>query len=163
MPYKDPEKKKTYNRAYRKANCEKLKANHRIYSHDHPEAIKGWNRTYNHRHQEQNKTYQRAYHEALKAEALRVLGGMCACPGCGVSEPAFLTIDHIHGRLIGQRHNPLKEARASGWDKTKFQILCWNCNMSKSDRGFCPVHQKDPGQRNGHIPEAKAQQALWHV
>lgn len=98
-----------------------------------------------------------------RADALRILGNKCACPGCEVSEPAFLTVDHINGRTKGSRgKNAAAEAKASGWDKTKFQILCRNCNFAKRDLGFCPVHQIDPGERNGHVPGFPASHTyLW--
>ena len=157
MPYKDkekrkayeqtrPEENKAYNRAYYQANKERLNANSRV-SHQ--------------AHRHERKVSNRASNQRRYAEAVRILGNKCACPGCEVSEPAFLTIDHINGRPKGQRRSALTEARASGWDKTKFQVLCWNCNCAKKDRGFCPVHQADPGQRNGHSPVANPQQSLW--
>ena len=96
-------------------------------------------------------------------EAILFLGGTCACPGCGVSEPRFLTVDHIQGRSkTSSRRTPaIREARLSGWDKTKFQILCFNCNFAKGARRFCPVHQTDPGQGNGHNPNPTIQGSLW--
>ena len=140
------EEKKAYNRlynqTYREANREKLKAKSQIS---------------NQTRREEHRVYYRKQRQALKLEALRILGNQCACPGCDTSEPHFLTIDHINGRPKGSRRNALYVARDSGWDKTKFQMLCANCNFAKSDRGFCPVHQTDPGQRNGHSPGANAQ------
>ena len=141
MSYKDKEKQKAWYQ-------------------NHPDRKKVHNRRYNLTHQEQNNARYRAYELALKAEALRVLGNKCACPGCGISEPLFLTIDHINGRPKGSRKDPVLEAKASGWDKTKFQILCMNCNFTKRDRGFCPVHQKRSEETNDHSPSASPQLKL---
>ena len=127
----------------------------------HRDRIKARNQLYYTSHPETRGPRQRAYRQALFAEALRVLGNKCACPGCDEAEPRFLTVDHIYGRARGGKRPAILDAKASGWDKTKFQILCWNCNMTKSDRGFCPVHQKDPGQRNGHHPISNIQGLLW--
>jgi hypothetical protein len=132
----------------------------------HQEELKAKSRAYTQAHAEDHKARARAYVQALFSKALRVLGAKCACPGCDVSERAFLTIDHIYGqpsrKPSGQRKNALLEARITGWDKTKFQILCANCNFAKRDRGFCPVHQKASDKRNGHSPElANPQLLLW--
>ena len=145
MP-RDKQKRKATSRAYHQANRDKDNARTRSWRLAHPV---------------QGKAQNRAYSQTLKTEALRLLGNKCACPGCEVSEPAFLTIDHITGKPRGTRLNPIFDARRSNWDKTRFQILCWNCNMTKRDRGFCPVHQIAPGQTNGHSPGANAQQTLW--
>ena len=186
---RNKERRKAYSRAYYRAHWEEQKARNRAYDEAHREEKKAYDQVYRqvHKeklaeksrarrqaylpryaareqayrqtHREQRKAIGQAYKEALKAEALRNLGSKCACPGCEVAEPRFLTIDHILGHA-NRRNYPVMEAKASGWDKTKFQVLCWNCNMAKRDRGFCPVHQKDPGQRNGHISGPTAQLAF---
>ena len=141
---------------------EKRRATTRAWQEAHPQNLRANALAYYYRHHEQRKAYMRKFDQALKAEALRALGSKCACPGCEVSEPRFLTIDHIYGRSKTSRKDAVEEARASRWDKTKFQILCWNCNMSKRDSGFCPVHQTDPGQRNRHSPDlGNPQLLLW--
>ena len=145
MAYKDLERRKASLHAYYLAHREQWKASGRAWYLAHRGEVNG---------------HQRVYNQRMFAEALLILGSMCACPGCGMDEPLFLTIDHIHGRPKGSRKDALKEAKASGWDKSKFQMLCWNCNMAKSNRGFCPVHQTDPGQRNGHSPTSDAQLSL---
>ena len=145
MPHKDKEKRKSYHRAYGLI--------HRR-SYRRPPSNETQRR-------QRNASNQNLYW-SLKAEALRVLGNKCACPGCEVSESAFLTIDHIHGRPKGSHDkSSLLHAKRSGWDKTLFQILCYNCNCAKRDRGFCPVHQSAPKGRKGHNPAANSQQALW--
>ena len=137
-------------------NKEKRKA----YRQAHRADIKVYNQTYHKDHREQANARRRVYHPVywanLRADALRILGSKCACPGCDESEPLFLTVDHIQGRSK-KRRQPLVDAKASGWDKTKFQTLCFNCNCAKKDRGFCPVHQKDTGASNGHRPSTIAQ------
>ena len=154
-----PGKRKAHRLAHREEENAKSRARHQA----HREQDNAKDRAYYLAHVEQEKARSRNYRPALMAEALRVFGNTCACPGCEVSEPAFLTIDHINGRpkgSRGQRMMAILEAKASGWDKTQFQILCYNCNCAKRDRGFCPVHQRDPGHRNGHSPTANAQQSL---
>ena len=71
---------------------------------------------------------------------------ICAC--CGISDIRFLTLDHIDGR----KNLPEKEKRLNTVALWKFllekhlpsgyQILCFNCNMGKGPRKYCP-HQLD--------------------
>lgn len=79
----------------------------------------------------------------LKKQVIDVYGGKCNC--CGISNPAFLTIDHVNND--GKKHR--KEIKGNGslywWLKRKgfpkdnFQVLCWNCNMGKHhNNGICP-------------------------
>jgi hypothetical protein len=91
-------------------------------------------------------TYYRLRHEAILAYG----GYRCAC--CGIEEPLFLTIDHVHNG--GARHRR-QVGVASGfyrWLKERsypagFQVLCSNCNSGRHrNRGICP--HKDPA-RNG--------------
>lgn len=81
------------------------------------------------------KQYERGRHIRNRELAISVLGGKCA--SCGMNDKRCLQIDHINGggtkelRDIGSyaicrwiRGNP-EEA------KTKYQILCANCNWIK--------------------------------
>mgnify|MGYP001588019203 CR=1 FL=1 len=141
----------------------KRKASKHAYYQVNRERWLTYSRANHQAHRNQERVQKRFYHDTLIAEALRRLGNKCACPGCEVAEPMFLTIDHIDGRPKGTRRTRLaaNEAKASGWDKTKFQILCWNCNMSKRDLGFCPVHQNKPENKNGHKLGANSQITLF--
>ena len=158
MPHKDKIKRAAYNRDYDHAHREDKNARARAHYATNREERKASRRANYQLNAETQKASQRAYWGTLKADALRILGSRCACPGCDVSEPAFLTIDHINGRPKGSRKKPVREARASGWDKNQFQILCFNCNGAKKDRGFCPVHQTAPSS-NGHRPGPQG--TLW--
>jgi hypothetical protein len=78
-------------------------------------------------------------------------GWECAC--CGEDNPDFLSLDHINEDGGKERKNgtvaktyklALKEN-----DPTKYQILCYNCNMGRSFRGIdgvCP-HKLPVGWR----------------
>ncbi len=67
----------------------------------------------------------------------------CAC--CGVHEPEFLVIDHIHGgggkerRELGRSLFP--NLRKKGYPDG-YQVLCWNCNSAKHYHGMCP-HERE--------------------
>mgnify|MGYP001342050660 CR=1 FL=1 len=68
----------------------------------------------------------------------------CAC--CEYDELDGLTIDHIDGRQEGIC---LDEEADKLWRCLKrnkfpkgFQVLCFNCNSAKSDKGICPHKSK---------------------
>lgn len=90
----------------------------------------------------------------LRHEAIMAYGGyICKC--CGITEPLFLTIDHVnndgakHRREIGYKTGNGKGASSATvrWLKKNnypegFQILCLNCNMGKErNKGTCPHKQ----------------------
>jgi hypothetical protein len=82
------------------------------------------------------------YRAILRGKLFEIYGIKCAC--CGESNRAFLTLDHVNNDGKEDR------AKASGWatiyrraireqDKSKYQILCYNCNLGKSrNGGVCP-------------------------
>jgi len=65
----------------------------------------------------------------------------CQCKKCDVKGIGFLTIDHINGfrekhiKLAGNNMNMYKDILINKPDD--IQILCWNCNCSKSNKGKC--------------------------
>jgi len=88
-------------------------------------------------------------------------GKQCIC--CGEAHEEFLTIDHVHGG--GSRHR--RELRAEGGAVYKlykwlvengfangYQLVCFNCNIAKAQRGQCP-HEREKmvnarGMENEH-------------
>ena len=83
--------------------------------------------------------YYRARHEAILAYG----GYRCAC--CGVTEPLFLTLDHVNNGGT-QHRNRLGSGSTKfyTWLKSKkyppgFQVLCSNCNHGRyRNGGVCP-------------------------
>lgn len=80
-------------------------------------------------------------------------GNECAC--CGVSERAFLTLDHVNGDGAAERkvaaaelHRDPRAFAGVGFYKwlrrqgfpDGYAVLCWNCNYAKHRLGVCP-HQ----------------------
>lgn len=67
----------------------------------------------------------------------------CAC--CGETEIKFLTIDHIKGGGMAERkklnnkggYNFYRYLRKKNYPDG-YQVLCFNCNMSKGAYGECP-------------------------
>lgn len=88
----------------------------------------------------------------MKKFVLGRYGGRCAC--CGEKHLDFLNIDHVNNDGAEHRRET-KNQQLSGagmyrWLKrreypTGFQVLCFNCNVSKHiNRGIC-IHQIEAG------------------
>jgi len=92
-------------------------------------------------------------------EVFMVLGNACAC--CGETERSFLCIDHINND--GAEHRKLRGAsakgrngvdiyvdvRKEGFPRDRYQVLCFNCNMSKYRKGKC-FHQTELEKLTGN-------------
>ena len=86
----------------------------------------------------------------LRLEMIAALGGKCAC--CGETHPQFLTLEHVKGgthyygrrggkdsnRVLSNTYKEIRAARRDGWDRTKWELLCMNCNHAKGHYGQCP-------------------------
>lgn len=73
-----------------------------------------------------------------KAKVINAYGSKCIC--CGVSDLAFLTIDHVNRyNGVGPRGgNPLYLWIIKNNFPPDFRILCMNCNHSLGHFGYCP-------------------------
>jgi len=80
------------------------------------------------------KSQKKEYQQRIKVEVLSNYGGCCAV--CGITDPAFLTIDHVNGGGKQQRtknhsvRSVYSFLRRNGFP-LGFQILCWNHNWLK--------------------------------
>lgn len=111
-----------------------------------PEKIKAHTAKFREKHRESLRANQRRLHQELKLETIRRYGGVCQC--CGISEPQFLTIDHMRGDGSEHRreifgNNKFAGSRFYRWLKKEnwpegFQVLCFNCNVAKGKCGVCP-------------------------
>jgi hypothetical protein len=131
MSYKDPEKKKAYDKAYYKKNKEEYLAKRGIY-----------NKSYFKAHREEIYNKHKAERDKVRLEILAAYGGKCTC--CGETDQRFLVIDHINGGGNKQRHSlNLRGAGYYSWMKRNnypqdLQVLCHNCNCAKAFYGECP-------------------------
>lgn len=87
---------------------------------------------------------------ALRDEIYGRYGKRCGC--CGETTPEFLSIDHKNGDGAAHRRQIFNNTqRVSGGnkymiairddpDQSRYWVLCFNCNMSRGLRGYCP-HQ----------------------
>lgn len=85
---------------------------------------------------------RRAYRVKLKRDVLNAYGGKCEC--CGITEPVFLSIDHIDGGGNDHRKEVGSGTQFYQWLRCNnypdgYRILCKNCNFAVS-QGTCP-HQ----------------------
>lgn len=87
----------------------------------------------------------------LKAAVYLAYGGaVCAC--CGENEPTFLSLDHVNND--GYNHRKTLQTGEQIWRwiidngfPDGFQILCMNCNHSKSRNGGVCAHITGKVQR----------------
>ncbi len=101
---------------------------------------------------------------ALKAQLMEIYGPKCAC--CGESNSQFLTLDHINNDGAVER----KECKLGTWgvfrkavrdrDKTRYQILCYNCNFGRAKNGGVCPHRIDLEFQLKKTGEAIANQIL---
>lgn len=105
---------------------------------------------------EQTSDRHRVARQRLRDETFAAYGGYrCSCPGCAVTEPKVLTIDHTnndgaqHRRSIGAtRRHEMTGVLFYAWLKKKkfppgFGVMCMNCNFGKRmNGGVCPLHGK---------------------
>jgi len=114
-------------------------------------ASKNWRK----RNTDYNKQRQKEYCQKKRMEVLSHYGFKCKC--CDENQEVFLTIDHIDNDGSSHR-NKLKSSggvRFYIWIirsrfPTNLQILCWNCNLAKAQRGMCPHEMARRQQSQGH-------------
>lgn len=90
-----------------------------------------------------HKVRTKRYRDKRKAEIIAAYGGKCTCPGCTVSEPEFLTIEHPSKDGKAHRLSGVSvyaDIRRRGFPP-EYTIHCFNCNIAKSLFGVCP-HQR---------------------
>jgi len=84
----------------------------------------------------------------IKLAVIKVYGGKCAC--CKETEIEFLTIDHVgeDGNQHRKASPQMYGVKLYDWLRkqgfpTTYQVLCWNCNLSKHfGKGVCAHKRK---------------------
>lgn len=93
----------------------------------------------------------------LRLETIKAFGGRCECCGeDGYKRPELMTIEHVGGwgkehreqigrwdiyRWLKKNGFPREVVRVDG-SIGKLELLCFNCNLSKANFGYCP-HEKE--------------------
>jgi hypothetical protein len=83
-------------------------------------------------------------------EVIKEYGGKCKCPGgCPVTEPDWLSVDHVFGGGVAHRKELkligldfYRWLKKQGFPKKRFRLLCYNCNLSRGHLGKCPHERK---------------------
>jgi transposase len=103
---------------------------------------KKYKKSYDEENKEKRSEYEKGYLKNLRDKLYLILPPMCAF--CGEDNIKFLTFDHIKNNGAEERGKSksniliLRKLKRQGWPedyiKENYQILCWNCNCSKSFR-----------------------------
>jgi len=116
MAYKDKEKKREADKAYREKNKEKLKKQSHEYYLKHREQELQRRKKYSQENSESEKKYHKEYHEKNRLQVLAKIDPAMKCANCGCDNPRFLEVNHING---GGR----KEQKTRGTGVTQNSIL----------------------------------------
>jgi len=121
--------------SYCNKEFEKKKCNQKFCSRQHQ--IQFNNKKYRENHREKSNNYWQKYnakeYPRLKNNVFNLFGN--ACNSCGINDPDILCIDHIDhvGKNRKRITYPLYRwiLNHPTESKTKFQLLCRNCNWKK--------------------------------
>jgi hypothetical protein len=91
-----------------------------------------------------SKQHRYECRQRLKREVINAYGGKCRC--CSITEITMLTIDHLNNDGSQQRKHLGHGFAFYYWLRRNryppgFQVLCFNCNLSKHLRGGTCAHQ----------------------
>lgn len=117
----------------------------RLYTQEHADIRNARARAWNKANPEIVKNRARERLRKFKSMVFEHYGQQCVC--CGVTEEAFLTIDHINKNGKEHREEVGQGTAFYRWI-VKFnypvdlRILCMNCNYGQRRRPECP-HQVD--------------------
>lgn len=126
-----------------------------------PEHYRAYKKKWYHENNSRARAYCRVTNTKLRDEVFAAYGGaICKC--CGETERSMLALDHINEDGTTHRKQIARErgwsvrtvvgtemwrwARRNGYPPI-FQVLCFNCNISKHrNKGVC-AHQSGKAQR----------------
>lgn len=143
MPAVDMEKRATW----LKANAARIKKQRRT-RYAQVSASPKKRRTRIQKRNDYYKSHDKPYHVArtkryrnkCKAEIIAAYGDKCTCLGCTVTEPEFLTVEHVNKDGKVHRASGVSvyaDIRRRGFPPD-YTIHCFNCNIAKSLFGACP-------------------------
>ena len=97
-----------------------------------------------------DSNYRIGLYTEMREEVLTAYGHACEC--CGITNSAFLAIDHINGITEddGRPVNIYQWLRKRGYPKDNYRILCHNCNMAVRFGRSCP-HENECRRCGGQI------------
>lgn len=122
------------------------------------------------KHNTESKEYQRVARISCKNEVFNhYCGGNICCACCGETAIQFLSIDHINGDGAEKRREIKSQGGAMySWLKGNgypegYQILCFNCNMAKRDKAYCPHKEIGYDTNKNQISKEKIKREARYV
>jgi len=97
MGYKDPEKKRANDHAYREKNKEKLKLKSKEYYQKNRQVIIQKASSYAQKNATLIKEYHKEYYAKIRLEVLARVDPAMKCVMCGCDDTRFLEVNHIKG------------------------------------------------------------------
>lgn len=142
---KHQERVNEHKRRYREENAEKLKIRNAERWANNENNVREKAALWRANNIEKKRVQDAAWYAGVREKVFAHYGDVCAC--CGITEPNFLTIDHINGG--GNKHRrQLKKNSIYTWliknnFPAGFQLLCFNCNLGRAKyKGVCP-HERE--------------------
>jgi len=112
MPYKDPDSRRAYNKAYQKKHYAENKEYYKKKALEHNKSQRAWNRSFVSR-----------------------VKGILGCFDCGESNPIILEFDHVRGAKSGNIADMVNNAYGIDAIKKeirKCRVRCANCHRIKT-------------------------------
>jgi len=97
MGYKDPEKKREYDRVYNATHKEENKRRRREYYLKNKEAIIQRTSKYHKENRESVKKWYKQYYQKIRLKVLAKVDPAMKCAMCGCDDTRFLEVNHIKG------------------------------------------------------------------
>lgn len=143
-------KKREYKRQYHIKNREQIiEKVHKHYVRNRDKRL-AYGKKWRDENPDKMRTYRHKFKDKLRTETFEAYGGAhCNC--CGESERRFLTIDHINNDGAAERREMNNRGGYAFYARLRtrgfpvgYQVLCFNCNMSKGHYGICPHNSSPP-------------------
>jgi len=124
---------------YYKENKEKIRLQSHGYYLNNKNKFQLRNREWAKRNKDRKKEIHNKSYYKIKKEVIEKYGGKCVC--CGENKSEFMTFDHKYDD--GKEWRKKVKTNSIYWIKKNnfpkdFQLLCYNCNYSKGNAGYCP-------------------------
>ena len=153
MEYKTSEAKRAREHERYLANREKILDYHRQHHEANKEQRNQYARQYHNAHQEERNAVRSSRTQEYRMVVLQHYAGpnpICAC--CGETALEFLTLDHPNGgggqerKTVSRRGQEYYRWLIRHDFPVELRVLCYNCNFSRGQRGYCPHESSGPGE-----------------
>jgi hypothetical protein len=119
------------------------------------------NKEFRKNNKEKAKIWDKRKYDKIKLEIISKLGNKCVL--CGENRFNFLTVDHVNNDGNKEKHNNhysiIRQKIINGLTeeelKLTYQVLCYNCNCSKTNRIYMTLSEEKLSYSQKH------QKQLW--